>query len=697
MARILLVDDNQDSRFAVIETLRKLTEHSIEEVDSGPAMLDRVRRSDYDLVLLDVQMPGMDGFEVCRRLRADDRTRRLPVLFLTATHYQVESRLKGLEVGADDFIVQPISNQELVARIKSVLRVKALADEIRQHNTELESKVRQRTVDVQKLANQLRAERDLLRETFDVFQEGLSLVGPSGALEVVNAVGRRLYETPARAELDALAREAVERATTCERSLVEAARTYAARAYPLAGGRAVVLVRDVTEERDREVRRLQAEKLASIGMLAAGVAHEINNPAAFVLANIESLRGQLRLIEEKVKELPGAAEDMGEVSSAMFEANAMLQESKEGMVRIHHIVRDLRSFSHVDDDSTAPINVNAAVESALTMLRNELKYRARVERDFRATSSVRANPARLGQVFLNLIMNAAQALEEGGVKRNLVTVSSFDEGPSVVVQVQDNGPGIPRDVLPRIFDSFFTTKPRGVGTGLGLPISQGIVRSLGGEISVDSRPNAGATFRVRLPAIAAPVVAVPAEPSAPILGYPRRRILAIDDEALLLKAYRRMLGDVHDVETAVGAQEALRVLAADRGVDVLLCDLQMPDVSGAELYATVTLRYPELASRFIFVTGGAFSSDAKRFLEESTCSLINKPFRVEELLAMIERTVEGASPWAGEAARETTGPAGGAVAAVDAGAEPSAPSSSAADAGASPDGDPVGGLPSAVA
>ena len=137
MARILLVDDNQDSRFAVVETLRKLTEHSVEEVDSGPATLERVRRSDYDLVLLDVQMPGMDGFEVCRRLRADDRTRRLPVLFLTATHYQVESRLKGLEVGADDFIVQPISNQELVARIKSVLGVKALADEIRQHNTEL--------------------------------------------------------------------------------------------------------------------------------------------------------------------------------------------------------------------------------------------------------------------------------------------------------------------------------------------------------------------------------------------------------------------------------------------------------------------------------------------------------------------------------------------------------------------------------
>jgi len=652
MARILLVDDNQDSRFAVVETLRKLTEHSVEEVDSGPATLERVRRSDYDLVLLDVQMPGMDGFEVCRRLRADDRTRRLPVLFLTATHYQVESRLKGLEVGADDFIVQPISNQELVARIKSVLRVKALADEIRQHNTELESKVRQRTVDVEKLANQLRAERDILRETFDVFDEGLSLVGPSGALEVVNATGRRLYDSPARGELDALARETIKKAAPCEASVIQGGRAYIARALPVSGGRALVFVRDITEDRDREVRRLQAEKLASIGMLAAGVAHEINNPAAFVLANIEALVAQMRAIEEKVRELPGVAgsSTAGEVSAVLFEATAMLQESKEGMVRIHRIVRDLGSFSHADDgDATALVNVNTAVESALTMLRNELKYRARVERDLRATSAVRASSARLGQVFLNLIMNAAQALDESGSRRNLVTVSSFEDGPSVVVQIQDNGTGIAPEVLPRIFDSFFTTKPRGVGTGLGLPISQGIVRSLGGEITVESRLGVGSIFRVRLPALAAPVVADVAETARASSGAARRRVLAVDDEALLLKAYRRMLGEHHEVVTALGGQEALRAIARVGSFDVILCDLQMPDVSGAELYAAVRDLHPALAERFIFVTGGAFSGDAKRFLDESESFVINKPFRVEELLAMIERKIE-TSTAAGDAA-----------------------------------------------
>src|SRR5262249_10184538 len=156
-----------------------------------------------------------------------------------------------------------------------------------------------------------------------------------------------------------------------------------------------------------------------------------------------------------------------------------------------------------DDDTGAPMNVNVAVESALTMLRNEIKYRARIERDLRATRAVRGNTARLGQVFLNIILNAAQALDEAGGKRNGVRIVTYDRGESVMVEIEDNGPGIPPDVLPRIFDSFFTTKPRGIGTGLGLPISQGIVRSLGGEISVESEWGQGATFRIRLPAVVA--------------------------------------------------------------------------------------------------------------------------------------------------------------------------------------------------
>ena len=276
---------------------------------------------------------------------------------------------------------------------------------------------------------------DVLRETFDVFEDGVCLLARDGSLKVANAIGERLFSSVLKADLQSVASDATQRRAIADRSLSLDGRAFVVRAYPLSERGVVLYVRDATDEREREIGRLQSEKLASIGMLAAGVAHEINNPAAFVLANIEALTGHMRLIEDKLRELPDLDAARAALSNLLFEASAILQESKEGMARIQRIVRDLGSFSHADEDVSVPISVNTAVESALTMLRNELKYRARVEQDLRATRLVLASAPRLGQVFLNLISNAVQALEEADVKRNLVRVRSFDEGDHVVVEV----------------------------------------------------------------------------------------------------------------------------------------------------------------------------------------------------------------------------------------------------------------------
>ena len=180
---------------------------------------------------------------------------------------------------------------------------------------------------------------------------------------------------------------------------------------------------------------------------------------------------------------------------------------------------------------------------------------------------------------------------------------------------------------------------------MGLPISLGIVRGLGGDITVETRPGEGATFRVRIPAAepGATAATQPVPEVTPTRQFSRRRILAVDDEVLLLKAYRRMLADGHDLVTALGGHEALRTLESDSGFDVVLCDLQMPEMSGMELHAAVRERFPALANRFVFVTGGAFSADARRFLEKAVSAVIQKPFRVEELLALVDSVAGGGS------------------------------------------------------
>ena len=664
MACILVVIDDSENRAAVRDAIASLSSHKLVEAPDGVAALRLVEKGGVDLVLARTHGQGMDSFELCRRLRANDKTATVPVVLLATAQSPVENRLRGLDMGAADFIVQPVEPLELLARVGSVLRSKALADEVRRHNIELASKVLERTRQLEELAGELRAERDALRETFNVIEDGLLLLDASGHVQIENNAlcrmrgepdstrlpsGERLLLTgdPVEAGADpsmremlaVLARDAAAKKATQGRTFSLRGRQFEARAYPAAGRRVLLYVRDVTEDRDREVRRLQSEKLASIGMLAAGVAHEINNPASFVLANLEALAELLQSSDDKSKTEPVAAHKLGS-SEVLFEAMTIVQESKEGMARIHRIVRDLHAFSRVDDDATLLTDVNAAVDSSLTMLRSELRYRAQVERDLRATRRVRSSAARLGQVFINLLMNAAHALAAGNPKRNRLYVRSYDEGDRVVVEVEDNGPGIPSEVMPRIFESFFTTKPPGVGTGLGLPISRDIVSSAGGELTAESVPGRGALFRVRLPAAAAGVI-VPPKTLPSHKAVQRRRLLAVDDEALLLKAYRRMLLSHHDVETMLGAKEALRLFGQDRAFDVVLCDLQMPEMSGSELYETVRQRWPELAQRFIFITGGACSQEARRFLESPGLACIKKPFQMAELLELIESHAAG--------------------------------------------------------
>ena len=393
----------------------------------------------------------------------------------------------------------------------------------------------------------------------------------------------------------------------------------------------MVVVRDVTERRRMEAQLLVTERMASVGTLAAGVAHEINNPLSYVLTNIDFVSSALTAVSSNDD---AQRTRLREVAQALAEAH-------KGAERVRDVVHNLKTFSRADDDRRTQIDVRVTLEQALSMAQNEIKHRARLVRSYRDVSPVEANDSRLGQVFLNLIVNAAQAIPVGAAERNTITIGTYGQGDRVVVEVKDTGPGIPAEILGRVFDPFFTTKAVGDGTGLGLSICHNIVTSLGGSIDVDSVVGVGTTFRVSLPAAtSAPRTPVPSVKPPPA---PRRgKILVIDDEPMIGTSIRRLLGAHHDVEAVTRAHEALDRLEAGTLYDVILCDLMMPEMSGMDFHQAIAERHPALVDRMLFLTGGTFTSRAREFVEQRPERVTQKPFRAPALRAMIDSVMSRA-------------------------------------------------------
>jgi PAS domain S-box-containing protein len=392
----------------------------------------------------------------------------------------------------------------------------------------------------------------------------------------------------------------------------------------------LTIARDVSARKALEAQLIQADRLAAIGTMAAGVAHEINNPLGYVMLNLDWI----------ARKLPESAGDPASMQ-ALIE---LLHEAHRGAERVASIVRELRTFSRADGESRHRVDLSAVARSAIRIAGHEIRHRARVSTSFERARAVWANESRLEQVVLNLLLNAAHAMPEDGGTNNEIRVQVRSDGDAgVVLEVSDNGEGIPPEVLPHIFDPFFTTKPRGVGMGLGLSICHGIVMSLGGKITVHSTPNEGTTFRVALPATdredpeaEAPTSEVPSSRAAP-----RARVLVIDDEVPIANTMRDLLGARHDVTATTSVRDALAVVEAGRDFDVIFCDLMMPGMSGIELYEELRDGRPALASRIVFMTGGAFTKRAAEFLAMTENRRVEKPFS----LGLIERIVrEMASP-----------------------------------------------------
>jgi len=393
------------------------------------------------------------------------------------------------------------------------------------------------------------------------------------------------------------------------------------------------------ERRKMHEQLLISERMASVGTLAAGVAHEINNPLAALMANLDFAVKELAMALEQGDPHGQAAEAaaIDWILARVAEAKEPLEDAREAADRVRQIVRDLKIFSRSgDEERRGAVDVRRVMESSLRMASNEIRHRARLVKDYEDVPAVDGNESRLGQVFLNLVVNAAQAIPEGRYESNEIRIIVRPHnGERVLVAVRDSGSGIPVENLSRLFEPFFTTKPAGVGTGLGLALCHRIVTSLGGEIRVESEVGKGSMFQVFLP-ITRAEAEVQAKPVVVPIAPPRRgRVLIIDDETIVALAVRRMLAPEHDVDAVTAASVALERIAAGERFDVILCDLMMPQMTGMDFYEGLSRVAPEQVPRIVFMTGGAFTPSARAFLDKVPNARMEKPFDVQNLRLMV--------------------------------------------------------------
>ena len=374
---------------------------------------------------------------------------------------------------------------------------------------------------------------------------------------------------------------------------------------------------------------LLSDRLVQLGTLAAGVAHEINNPLAYVMGNIEySLRELCSPISAR------------HVPKTVIEA---LTTALEGAQRIRATAEDLRIFSRTGDGRPHPVDLKRVLESAIGMAGTQIRYRARLVRDFEEVPPIAANENRLGQVFLNLLINAAQAIPEGHTAEHEIRVAMRRINGHVQVEISDTGSGIPAEVRKRLFQPFVTTKPKEEGTGLGLSICRRIVLEYHGEISARENADRGTTFSVCLP-----VESVQAQQTAPVrpshIAPRRARLLVIDDEPELMDMIQRELCAEHEVVCVTSSLAGLSLLDRDARFDIVLCDLMMPGMNGMQLYAELEHSHPALAKRIIFMTGGAFTPAARQFLASIPNLNLSKPFEPDALTKAVRLTLSPTAP-----------------------------------------------------
>ncbi len=438
MAKILVVEDELLS-CSLLELTLQNAGHQVCTAADGAQALAAAQADMPDMIITDVMMPVMDGFELCRQCKADPVLQNLPIILYSHDYVDLHEQKFGLELGASRYLIKPTPPEVLIETVNETLR---------------EHWEKERAAAAG--ATPLDSEMKLLKNYNEV---------------LFNKLVAKMQELE----------DTIKKHQQTEESL-----------------------------KLMQAQVIQQEKLASIGQLAAGVAHEINNPIGFISSNLTSLEKYGERLDTYLaalqKSLLSCAHHAGleelnqlrqtlKIDYIISDIKELVKESLDGASRVQRIVQNLKSFSRIDQKEVTRTNLNEALETTITIAWNELKYIATLERDFGDIPDILCNPQQINQVFLNLLVNAAQAMDKPGI----ITVRTWADHDMVHVAISDSGAGIPVEVMQHIFEPFYTTKPSGKGTGLGLSISADIVHKHHGEITVESEPGKGTTFTVCLP------------------------------------------------------------------------------------------------------------------------------------------------------------------------------------------------------
>ena len=596
MPKILAIDDKEDNLITISAILKAFVPGcEVITALSGREGIKKAKFESPDTILLDIKMPQMDGYEVCERLKENEGTKHIPVLMITAIKTDPKDLVMGLESGADAYLAKPIDESVLIAQINTALRVKNAEDQLRNQKHLLEEMVMERT-------KALRASEERAKVLLDAAFETALLIDVRGTVCAINETGARrlgksvgeLIDTNIYDLLPAsIAKQRKARADqaiqTGEPVSFEDERDgikFVNKVHPVFDiqgkvSQLAIYSRDVTkqknaaaEKRKLEAQLIQSEKMEAIGTLAGGIAHDFNNILFSIIGFTEMT--------------------MDDIEKGSPAESNLKQVHKAGQ-RAGDLVKQILTFSREDAQEQKPFQVKYVVKEALKFLRASLPSTIEIAQDIQSDWLLMGDSTQIHQVLMNLCTNAGHAMEEkGGVLDVALMDTELDSGftathqglkpgPFLKITVTDTGYGIKPHLLDRIFEPFFTTKQPGEGTGLGLSVVHGIVKSHGGGIYAYSEPGKGSTFHVYLPAIKREW-GEESETEKPVPGG-TERILFVDDEPMLADLGEKVLKSLgYEVTVRTSSIDALALFRKQPDqFDLVITDMTMPHMTGDSL------------------------------------------------------------------------------------------------------------------